>query len=374
MIEIADTEGRPTVMVVDREAIRQNYRTVKTALPSTMVMAVLKANAYGHGLLPVARALEEADADYFGVALVEEGIELRQGGIKTPILVFGGIFGDQIAQYLSNNLELTASSIDKLRQIDATAKQLQIRARVHLKIDTGMGRIGVQYSNARALFEAALSCSDVEVVGVFSHLATADDKDRSYTELQLKRFAECVEVSKEVFGERKILHHVLNSAGICAFPDAKYQMVRAGLVLYGINPVPSMPLPLTPAMTLKSQVVYFKVLQAGSSVSYGRTWTAKTMTRVVTVPIGYGDGNFRRLSNCGSVLIRGKRYPIIGRVCMDQMMIDIGMDEAFNGDEVILLGKQGREEITVSELAKTMDTIEHDVLTSTNMRVPRVYP
>ncbi len=368
----ATESTRPTVMIVDLDAIKHNYTVIKERMAPAKVMAVVKANAYGHGLLPTARALESLKADCFGVALVEEGIELRQGGITAPILVFGGIFGDQIEQYLRHNLDLTASSVGKLELIEATAQRLNMRARVHLKIDTGMGRIGIQYNNAQVLFDAISRCKSIDVVGVFSHLATAEDTEDNYSKLQCDRFDECVKALRKTHTS-PVDAHLLNSAGIVLLPEARHQMVRAGLSIYGVNPVPSVPLDLKPAMTLRTQVVYFKVLPKGANVSYGRTWKSDKMTRIVTIPIGYGDGNFRRLSNCGHVLIRGKKYPIVGTVCMDQMMIDIGWDEAFNGDEVILLGSQGSESITVSDLAKAMGTIEHEVLTSTNMRVPRIY-
>lgn len=364
--------SRATVLEIDLGAIHHNYELLKKLVAPARCMAVLKANAYGHGLIETAKYLEARGVDYFGVALVEEGLELRRAGIKSPIHVFGGILSEQIDIYLKHDLDITASSIDKLKAIDVTAAKLKKRAKVHLKIDTGMGRIGVNYKNVSAFFEGIRTATHCEITGVFSHLATAEELDRTFAEEQIQRFMQCKEMLQKM-GVSAPLFHLANSAGTINFKNAHFDMVRTGLALYGINPVPDTPIDVKPALTLKSKIVYFKVVDAGTPISYGGTWKAPIMTRIVTVPIGYGDGFFRALSNKGFVLIRGKRYPIVGRVCMDQMMVDIGWDEAFNGDEVVLIGSQGSEEITVSEIASLAGTVEHEVLTSTNLRVPRAF-
>lgn len=372
-LNLSEISSRPTVMEVDLKTICNNYRVLKSIAAPARCMAVLKANAYGHGLIQTAQALERSGVDYIGVALVEEGLELRKAGIKAPIHVFGGILSEQIDAYIMNELEVTASSIDKLIALSEAAKKLKKQTRVHLKIDTGMGRIGVHYKNASKLFEAVQKAPCCEIVGVFSHLAAAEENDPSFTLEQILRFKGCKDVFQGANNAATPIFHLANSAGAIRFPDARFDMVRTGLALYGVNPVPAISAPLNGAITLKSKIVYFKVVQKGTPISYGGTWRAPKMTRIVTVPIGYGDGFFRRLSNAGSALIRGKRYPIVGKVCMDQIMIDIGWDEAFNGDEVVLIGKQGSEEITVSEIARLADTVEHEVLTSTNARVPRKF-
>ena len=371
-----DEQGvqRPTHVEIRLHHIIANYNSIKSHVGQAKVMAILKANAYGHGVIEVAQTLESIEADYFGVAYVEEGIALREAKIQTPILVLGGIIGSQIPLFLENNLDITASSVDKLHAIEAVASTLGKRARVQLKIDTGMSRIGVRHDSADGLFEACLLCKHIEVVGVFSHFATADDPDDTFTRLQLERFC-------DVLGwfERNGLptptRHIANSAGLLRFPDSHLDMVRPGISLYGVYPSEEIPktLPLLPALSWRSRVVYFKVVHPHQPVSYGATWAPDQLTRVVTLPLGYGDGYMRANSNRASVLIRGQRYPIVGRVCMDQLMVDIGWNEAYNGDEVVILGTQGDERITIESLAKWSGTIPYEVLTAINARVPRVY-
>lgn len=365
---------RPTVMDVNLNALKNNFECITNFVNPALVMPVVKANAYGHGAVECANQLVSCGAKYLGVALVEEGIELRQAGINIPILVFGGIFGSQIGLFLDYNLDLTASSISKLQAIDEVAKARNTKARVHLKIDTGMGRIGVRTESSHSLFEVAIRSSNVDIVGVFSHFATAADDSSNFVSVQLERFLESVS-----FFERRSLpmpiRHISSSASLFKYPNTHLDMVRPGLCLYGVFVSATLPdgISLQPVMSLKSKVVYFKVVSKGTGISYSHTWTAPNETRIVTIPVGYGDGFFRRLSNCGSVLIRGKRYPIVGNVCMDQMMVDIGQDEAYNGDEVVLIGSQGKENISVEEIAELVDTTPHEVLVSTNMRVPRRY-
>lgn len=373
---------RPTTMEIDLDALVFNYQALKQRAGKSKVMAVLKANAYGHGLIECARVLErECSADYFGVALVEEGMRLRKAGIQTPILIFGGIFNDQVQVYLDYDLDLTASSVDKLKLIEAVAKERGKRARIHIKIDTGMGRIGVRPASAHKVFEAAINATNCELVGVFTHFATADEEDLEFSRLQLTKFNECL----NFFTQRNLplpIRHAANSGAIIQFSQSDLDMVRCGISLFGVSPsahlAPTVDSLLKPVMKVTSRVVYFKVVQPGESVSYGRTWTATTNTRVVTIPIGYGDGYSRALSSRNDalgqdVLIRGKRYPIIGRVCMDQIMVKIDQDEAYNGDEVVLIGAQEGERIVVEELAARMGTIPYEVLTNLNLRIPRRY-
>lgn len=364
---------RPTVMDVNLSSLGSNLGAIRQKVAPSKVMAVVKANAYGHGLIPCARHLESLGVDYFGVALVEEGIELRRSGIATPILVFGGLLDAQIQEFLRNDLDITASSVSKLDAIDAAAKSFGKRARVHLKIDTGMGRIGVQYYSAEKLIAAAARCRNIEVVGIYSHFASAES-DENFTREQLARFLGVLDLLPK-YSLPTPIRHIANSGGILSVPESTLDMVRVGLLLYGIYPEGrrSNLIQADPVMSLRSQVVYFKVLPKGAGVSYGHLWRASKETRIVTVPIGYGDGYSRRLSNRGSVLIRGKRYPIVGAICMDQLMVDIGWDEAFNGEEVVLIGQGGEEAVTVAELAKHLETCEHEVLTSINIRVPRRY-
>jgi alanine racemase len=336
-------------------------------------MIVVKANAYGHGLAEVARHLAP-QVDYIGVAVLEEGIFLRELGVTGPILVLGGIWGDQVPQYLEHDLALTASSVERLEQIEAVAEKMGIRARVHLKIDTGMERIGVHYYSAETLQGAALKCRNVEVEGIFSHFANADAPDLTHARLQLERFSEVTR-----FYERNSLpmplRHMANSAAILQFPESHLDMVRPGIMLYGVYPDSGIKrtVMVQPALAWKSRVVYFKIVRAGNPVSYGSTWQSDHPVRIVTIPVGYGDGYFRNLSNRASVIIRGKKYPQVGRVCMDQIMVNIESDSAFNGDEVTLIGESDGEEITAQDLAEWAGTIPYEILTNINTRVPRVY-
>ncbi len=281
----------------------------------------------------------------------------------------------QIPLYLENDLSLTASSVDKLRAVEDCAATVGRRARVHLKIDTGMERIGVHWYSAERLLEASLGCPHVRVRGIFSHFASADDADLSYARVQLERFHEVLR-----FYERRSLpmpkRHIANSGAILQMPEARLDMVRPGILLYGVYPTPEVArtVAVRPALTWKSKVVYFKVVRPDSAVSYGSTWRTTEQVRVVTLPVGYGDGYLRAMSGSAEVILRGKRYPVVGRICMDQIMVNIGWDSAWNGDDVVLLGGDGSaSSITVEEMAGWAGTITHEILTSINTRVPRIY-
>lgn len=365
---------RPTRVIVNLDRLSGNLRAIRTHV-GVPVMGVIKANAYGHGLVPVARHLQAQGIDQLGVAFVEEGIALRRAGINVPILVMGGIFGPQAAQFIGNGLEITVSSLDKLRQVEAAAESLGRQAVVHLKVDTGMERIGVHSETCGTFIEAAVASRWCEVRGVYSHLACADDPDSAMTGLQLERFLHaCSHFDR--LGAAMPVRHLANSGGVLHFPDTHLDLVRPGILLYGVMPDPaSRPtIDVRPALSLVSQVVYFKVVGAGRSVSYGATWTAGGDTRVATIPIGYGDGFPRALSSRGEVLIRGARRPIIGRICMDQFMVDLGADgTAYNEDEVMLVGEQGGVMLSVEAVADTAGTIPYEILTGLNERIPRVY-
>jgi alanine racemase len=364
---------RPTYAVVSRARLRANLAAAKALAAPARVMAVLKANAYGHGLEAVARCLAP-QADAFGVALVEEGIALRGLGIGSPILVMGGIWSRQIPLFLEHGLTFTVPSIARLRDIEEAAAARGKRAMVHLKVDTGMERIGVHHYSAEALLDAAARSPHVEVEGIYTHFANADAEDLAHARLQLERFHEVLR-----FYERRSLRvpvrHVANSAALLRMPEARLDMVRPGILLYGVYPYPGAPraVDVKPALSWRSRVVYFKVVEAGSPVSYGSTWRSDHRVRLVTVPVGYGDGYFRSLSSRAEVVLRGRRHPVVGRVCMDQVMVNIEWGEAWNGDEVVLVGEQGGASVTVEELAEWAGTIPYEVLTAINARVPRIY-
>ena len=370
------TEGvlRPTHLAVDLDRLAANFRAIAAHVAPARVLAVLKANAYGHGLVPVARLYERLGAAMLGVAFLEEGIRLRRAGVAADILVLGGILGSQIPLFLDHDLVITASSVDKLLAVEEAAARTGRTARVHLKIDTGMGRIGVRWTNAARLAEAALRAPHVRVEGVFSHFANADALDPGHARVQLARFHEAL-AAIEATGLRVPLRHIANSGAILRLPEAHLDMVRPGILLYGVYPSREVPrtVAVEPALTWRSRVVYFKVVLPGHAVGYGSTWAPDRPTRVVTVPVGYGDGYPRRLSGRAEVILRGKRRPVVGRVSMDQITVSIGWDSAWNGDEVVLLGRSGDLAITAEELADLAGTIPYEILTGINTRVPRVY-
>ena len=364
---------RPTRILVDLDAITHNLGAIRKRV-GVPVMGIVKAEAYGHGLVPVARHLQAQGVDQLGVAFLEEGIALREAGITLPILVLGGIFGPQAADLIAHDLEVTVSSLDKLRQVEAAAGSLGRKATVHLKVDTGMERIGVHSYSCAALIEAAVASQWCTIKGIYSHLACSDDPSSPMTALQVERFAEAC-AHFERLGAPMPLRHLANSGGVLHFPETWLDMVRPGIVLYGVLPDPASQrsMDLRPALSLVSQVVYFKVVRAGNPVGYGATWAPAADTRVVTVPIGYGDGWPRALSSRGQVLVRGHRYPVVGRICMDQFMVDIGCDSAWNEDEVVLVGTSGAEKITVEDVALAAGTIGYEILTGLNGRIPRAY-
>ncbi len=367
---------RPTVAEINLNRLTDNYQAIQRHVAPAQVMPILKANAYGHGLVPVAQHLQTLDVPYLGVAFLEEGILLREAGVTTPILVLGGILGNQVPYFLQHNLTLTASSVEKLNQINDAARAMGVQARVHLKVDTGMERIGIHYYNADSLLEAALSCEHCLVEGIFSHFANADAADLSSAQIQLERFQQVLSFYEKRGLPPLSLRHIANSGAILQLPPTHLDMVRAGILLYGVYPTADIPrtIPVRPALTWKSRVVYFKVVQPGHPVSYGSSWHSDHMVRVVTVPVGYGDGYFRRMSDQAQVLIRGRRYPVVGRICMDQMMVNIKWETAYNNDEVILLGEsENGATITCEELAEWAGTIPYEILTNINTRVSRVY-
>lgn len=366
---------RPTHVKVDLDALADNLGLIQAHVgPQVRIMPVLKANAYGHGLVPVARLMERLGASCLGLAYLEEAIRLRQAGLRVDMLVLGGILGSQIPLFLDHGLIITASSVDKLAAVEECAAAMGRRARVHLKIDTGMERLGVHWYSAEKLLQAALALKHVQVEGIFTHLANADAAELSHSGLQLERFEHVL----DFYPRHSLptpLRHAANSGGVLQLPESWYDLVRPGILLFGVFPSPEVKrtIAVRPALEWLSRVVYFKVVEAGSPVSYGSTWAPTTRTRLVTVPVGYGDGYFRAMSNRAEVLLQGRRYPVVGRICMDQIMVDIGWGSAWNGDEVVLVGRRDGLAIGAEELAEWAGTIPYEVLTNINTRVPRVY-
>ena len=372
--DLTPPDKRPTHLTINLDQLSHNLALIKQKVGRRKIMILLKANAYGHGLIPTAQHFAQQQVDYFGVALLEEGLQLRQAAIETPILVLGGITPRQIPLFIHHNLTLTASSIEKLHAIEQTAVALQKRATVHLKIDTGMERIGIHYYSAEELLKATLTLTMVDVEGIFSHFANSDSTDLSYAHQQLERFHNVL----KFYPDHNLpfpIRHIANSGAILQLPESYLDMVRSGILTYGLYPSPETPqtIPIKPALTWKSEVVYFKVVQPHHPISYGSTWQSDKMTRVVTIPVGYGDGYFRAMSGQAQVLIGGKKYPVVGRICMDLIMVNIGEASAYNGDEVILLGNQQQESLTAEQLADWANTIPYEIYTNINGRVPRYY-
>lgn len=365
---------RPTHLVINLDVLKENFRRIKNHSAPAKIMPILKANAYGHGLIRVAQLYQELNADYLGVAFLEEGILLREHGINTPILVLGGIWGNQIPIFLKHDLTVTASSISKLSQIDEIAKQMNVKAKVHLKIDTGMERIGVHYYNANEFLERAIKFKNVIIEGIYSHFANSEKTDFSYTKLQLERFQEVLTFFERHSIEMPI-RHIANSGAILQCPEANFDLIRPGILLYGVYPSSEIEkaIDVKPALTWKSLVVYFKVIKPNHPVGYGSTWQSDHNIRAVTIPVGYGDGYFRSMGGKAEILLNGKRFPVIGSISMDQIIANIENESAYNGDEVILIGSDGKNIINVEELAEWAGTIPYEILTNINTRVPRVY-
>ena len=365
---------RPTKVEVDLSILKENFHAIKQHVSPSKVNIALKSNAYGHGLVRVAQLLEEIGADYLSVAVVEEGILLRKSGIKMPILVLGGVWGNQVPLFLKYDLAITASSVEKVKQIDETALQMKKQAKVHIKIDTGMERIGVHYYNAHKFLEEVYKYKNIQVEGIYTHFANADSTDLAHTKLQLARFHESLEFFERHSIETPV-RHAANSGALLQMPETFLDMVRPGILFYGVYPSKELPktISVKPALTWKSLVVYFKVIKPKHPVGYGLKWQSDKNVRAVTVPVGYGDGYFRSMSHKAEVIIRGNKYPVIGTISMDQIIVNINGDSAYNGDEVILLGSDGNKSITAEDLAEWAGTIPYEILTNINTRVPRIY-
>lgn len=376
---------RPTYLEVNLPQLKQNLENIRAHVAPAKVMPMVKANAYGHGVDGVARFIEPA-VDYFGVAFVEEAVQLRELGMTKPILVAGGILIEQLPLFFEHDLTLTASSLDLLTAAEQLAESTGKRLKIHLKIDTGMERVGVHEYEAEEFIQKSTACSHLEVEGIYTHLANSEvlsfpkaDDARSGARplwgmtsplLQLERFQEVLH-----FYEKNSLpmpmRHVCNSGGILNLPEARLDMVRPGLLFYGVYPARDIEkmVDVKPALTWKSKAAYSKVTLPGRSVSYGSLWQAEAQTRIVTIPCGYADGYFRRMTNQARVIIHGKSYPQVGRICMDQFMVNVGEDDVKAGDEVILFGNG----ITAEDFADWAGTNEYEIMTNISARVPRVF-
>jgi len=357
--------------------ILHNIRELKGLLNKKVkFMAVVKADAYGHGAVPVSKAIERK-VDYLAVATLSEAIELKRSGIKAPILLLIEAPPSSAGDIVKNGFIQTVYTLKLARALSSAASRLKKKARVHLKVDTGMGRIGVHFSGAERLFNEISKLPNLKIEGIFTHFAGAEEPGE-FTSRQLERFRSFI---SKIDPAGYILH-AANSAAVLYCKESHLDMVRVGLSMYGLYP-PCLPagrreghkhsINLKPALEFKTHVIYVKKVPAGTPLSYGSTYKTRKGTTIATLPVGYADGLPRALSNKGEVLIRGKRYPIVGRVCMDLTLIDLGDEKCETGDEVILIGSQGKEMISADDVAKLSDTISYEVICGIGKRVPRAY-
>lgn len=366
---------RATHVEVDLDRIRQNVTALRNLAQGAQLMAVVKADGYGHGAVPVAKEAIAAGATWLGVATVEEGIILRKAGLNVPILVLGYVANNQADLVVEHDLRPAIFNPDLADTLSRYGRALGRTVKVHLKVDTGMSRVGVQPADAVAFIRAIVAKPNIELEGVFTHLATADEPDNDYAARQLGRFAEVLEVLR-ANGINPPVVHACNSAGIMLHPQGHHNLVRAGIAMYGLAPDPavSWPVDLKPALTWRTAVSMVKVVEPGTPISYGCTYWSKEREKIASMPVGYADGLFRLLSNKGEVLIHGHRCPIVGRVCMDQTMVRVPLDlEVKVGDEVILIGEQQGEQVSAADMARTVGTINYEVVCAIGKRVPRVY-
>ncbi|MEJ5248906.1 MAG: alanine racemase [Caldilinea sp.] len=372
---------RPTWIEVSRSALVNNYWRLRSRLAATTkLMAVVKANAYGHGAAETARILQTAGADAFAVATLGEALELRAAGVERPILVLGYTPAAHTSLALAHSIALTLFDLETAAAMDAVARALGQTLTVHLKVNTGMNRLGVKPALAPQMVAALQGFEALRLEGVFTHFATADEVDKRHAEAQFTRFQRLL-AELERNGLRPPLAHAANSAALLTMPHTHLDMVRPGIALYGLDPdAEQCPLPegFRPALTWKTTVAQVSDLEPGEAVSYGREFIASRPMRIAALPVGYADGFPRKPQNWGSVLVHGRAAPILGRVCMDQCVVDVTAIEAEcgpvrQGDEVILIGRQGGEEISAAEAGRRVGTNNYDIVSRILARVPRLY-
>lgn len=364
---------------IDLDAIRHNMDEMHRLVdPHTKLMAVIKTDGYGHGAIPIARELEEIDYVYgYAVAAEEEALALRADGIKKPILILGYTFPEQYEALLQAQITPAIFTVEAAKLLSETAGRMQMTAHIHIKLDTGMGRVGFLISEESADQIAQIAkLPHIMIEGMFTHFAKADEKDKTSANKQLSEFLRMADMLEER-GVHIPLKHCSNSAGILDLPQANLDIVRAGITLYGLHPSEEVHLErmdMRPVMSLKSQVAHVKTLLAGYGISYGATYVTPDERRIATIPVGYGDGYARSLSNQGDVLIRGRRAPICGRVCMDQFMVDVtDIPGVCVGDTVTLIGTDGEEHITLEELGEKSGRFNYEFACDLGKRIPRVF-
>jgi alanine racemase len=375
---------RSTVAHVDLDAIASNLHAIRALLeaesqavppgrPVPEVIAVVKANAYGHGAVAVARTLEAAGASMLACADIEEGVALRQGGVRSRILVFGALGVSDLRGIVDHDLVPTVSTPTAARAVAAEAARRGTRIAYHLKIDTGMHRLGFRHDNLRRTLPDLLASPHLQLAAVYTHLATADDPEHPLFEEQRARFQAAL-ATLDALGAPRVPRHAANSAALLRDSRTWYDAVRPGLLLYGVVPPPlTTTMPLCPAMSIRSRLVAIKQVRTGETVGYGARYTAEAPRRIGVVPAGYADGLDLRLAGCGHVLVRGQRVPIVGAVCMDAIMLDVTDVTAETGDEVVILGRDGEAVLDVREVAASIGSIPWEVLCRVGSRIERVY-
>ncbi|HEY8461693.1 MAG TPA: alanine racemase [Blastocatellia bacterium] len=365
-------------MEISLSALKRNYLTIRNHLgDAAQLMAVVKANAYGHGAAQCARALEEVNADWFGVALVEEGIELRRAGISRPIFCLGGFWRGQAGDVIEHDLTPAVYRLDQAEELNSRAGALGRIVNFHLKVDTGMGRLGVRLDDLAEFARALGRFESIKLDGVMTHFAAADSQTTDYTERQIAQYEESVGILRDL-GFAPSWRHMANSAGIHAYPQSRGNLARVGAAMYGLKSdvlSPRIePFDTRPVMSLHSRIVMLKTVPAGTPLGYGLNFTTARESRIATLPIGYADGLRRLHSNNGRVLVRGHFAPIVGRVSMDLTIIDVtGVPGAEVGDEVVLMGEQGGLRISAEDLAEQIGTISYEIVTGISPRAPRAY-
>lgn len=373
-------DGRPTFAEIDLSALEHNFKLIRASVPrKTEILAVVKADAYGHGFMDISKELEKLGVNAFGVAFLAEGIQLRKSGIDKPILLLGGVYPGQERKCIGYNISTTVFSLEQAIALNHAAGKLFRKAQLHLKIDTGMGRLGVPYSAVPEFLGELRKLPNIALEGIISHFASADELDESgqyFTRLQAERFNWAVaEARKAGFSPRYI--HIANSAASMLREIPGCNLIRPGIVLYGALPSPDFQgkQETLPVMALKSRVAMLKWVEPGTTISYARRFTAEKRTLIASVPVGYADGYPRALTNRGEVLIRGKRARVAGTVCMDWIMLDVtNIPEVAVGDEVVLLGHdRSGNSIKAEELAEWAGTIPYEIFCGISKRVPRVY-
>jgi len=361
---------------ISLDAFRQNLNAVRSYVGNGVrIMAVIKADGYGHGMPQLARAAEGFGVTDFGVARVHEGIELRQHQPSAMILVFEVPHVDSLRAAIENHLDVTTVSEETTHSLDDVARTTGVRARVHVKVDTGMGRLGLPPASALHVIELVSRSQWLELAGVYSHFATSEDPDQAFAREQLSRFHDLLDAAARA-GIHIPLCHMANSGAIISFPDSHLDLVRPGIMLYGYPPGHGMPerYPVVPVLSLTSRIAFLKTVPAGTSISYGRRYFTRGSTRVATVPMGYADGYPRSLLGKASALVDGVRYPVVGTICMDQLMLDLGPGSDVEvGDEVVLIGQSQSERITAWDIAELVGSIPYEITCVITQRVRREY-